>query len=196
METKELILKVSKEEFINNGYNNTSLRDIAKKCHITPTAIYRHFINKEDIFNEILKPLFTYFNEITNIIETTDYKLLEDKNPSDVWDFEREGNFYFNLLFGEFNDLVKLLIKEKKIWFKNYIVNYEFEETIKYINEMKKCNYKINSFNEISFRILLDSYLEAYISLLNMNVDDEKLKEVCGEINKFYTIGFRKLLGF
>lgn len=46
METKELILKVSKEEFISKGYDNASLRSIALKCHISATAIYRHFKNK------------------------------------------------------------------------------------------------------------------------------------------------------
>ncbi|MCR4897603.1 MAG: TetR/AcrR family transcriptional regulator [Acholeplasmatales bacterium] len=65
MDTKELILLVAKEEFIKKGYDDTSLRDIAKKCHISPTAIYRHFENKEDIFNEIIKPLFDYFDEAT-----------------------------------------------------------------------------------------------------------------------------------
>ena len=54
MNTKELILKISKEEFILKGYNNASLRDIADKCHITATAmdgIYKKFVTerKEDV---------------------------------------------------------------------------------------------------------------------------------------------------
>ena len=39
MDTRSLILKVSKEEFIIKGYKNASLRDIASKCHISATAI-------------------------------------------------------------------------------------------------------------------------------------------------------------
>jgi AcrR family transcriptional regulator len=89
MDTKELILLVAKEEFIKKGYDDTSLRDIAKKCHISPTAIYRHFENKEDIFNEIIRPLFNYFDEATNYIQSTDYKFLKENKPSNVWDFER-----------------------------------------------------------------------------------------------------------
>ena len=70
MNTKELILKISKEEFILKGYNNVSLRDIADKCHITATAIYRHFKNKEEIFDAIINPFICYFNEIAKYIET------------------------------------------------------------------------------------------------------------------------------
>ncbi len=196
MDTKELILLVAKEEFIKKGYDDTSLRDIAKKCHISPTAIYRHFENKEDIFNEIIRPLFNYFDEATNYIQSTDYKFLKENKPSNVWDFEREGNYYFKFLFGPYTDLVKLLVKERKSWFKKYIVDFEYDVTIKYLNEMKKNGHNINNFNNISFKLLLDSYLEAYINLLDLNLNEDTLKEVCKEINNFYTIGFRNLLGF
>ncbi len=196
MDTKELILLVAKEEFINKGYDDTSLRDIAKKCHISPTAIYRHFENKEDIFNELIKPLFNFFDEQTNIIQSMDYEFLKDNKPSNVWDFEREGNYYFKFLFGQYTDLVKLLIKERKSWFKKIIVDFEYDVTIKYLNEMEKSGHNINNFNNISFKLLLDSYLEAYINLLSLDLNEDMLKEVCREINNFYTIGFRNLLGF
>jgi len=194
MNTKELILQIAKEEFINKGFEKTSLRDIAKKCHISPTAIYRHFLNKEDIFKEIMKPLFDYFKEMTDMIEKEDYKFLMDNNPSNVWAYEQGGNFIFNFLFGKYKDLVKLIVKERKDLFKKYIIDYEFNISNKYFNEMKKYNYTIKKFNQTSFKIILDSYLEAYLNLLYL--DDVKLKEVSEEINNFYTIGFRNLFGF
>ena len=60
MDSKSLILKVAKEEFIKRGYQNTSLRIIAKKCHISATAIYRHFTNKEAIFLEVIAPFMEF----------------------------------------------------------------------------------------------------------------------------------------
>ena len=196
MNTKELILKVAKEEFLLNGFDNTSLRDIAKKCYISPTAIYRHFENKDDIFETLLIPLFSYFDEIAKLVEKEDYKFLDENNPSNVWAFEKGGNYYFDILFGKYNDLVRLLVKERKSYFKKYIVDFEYEVTLRYIGEMQKHGFKINSFNKKSFKILLDSYLESYINLLELNLNDNELKEVCMEINNFYTIGFRNLLGF
>lgn len=194
MDTRKLILNVSKEEFIKNGFENTSLRDIAKKCYISPAAIYRHFLNKEDIYNEITKPLFDYFDEIANIVSNVDYKFLMDKNPSNVWNFEQGGNFIFEFLFGKYNDLVRLIVKERKEWFKNYLVNFEFHTSIKYFEEMEKNDFKINKYNKNAFRVILDSYIEAYINLLDL--DEGELEEACREINNFYTIGFRNLFGF
>lgn len=194
MNTKELILNISKEEFISKGFEKTSLRDIAKKCHISPTAIYRHFSNKEEIFSEIIKPLFQYFKELTMVIETQDYKFLINNKPSDMWAYEQSGNFIFKFLFGKYKDLVKLIVKERKESFKKFIIDYEFNASNKYFNEMRKYNYKINEFNQTTFKIVLDSYIEAYLNLLYL--DSKELKEVSEEINNFYTIGFRNLFGF
>ena len=196
MDTKELIINVSKEEFISKGYDNSSLRNIALKCHISATAIYRHFKNKEEIFSAVIEPFLTYFNKMTSYIEKTDNKFLEEDNCQKMWSFEHDGSFQFKLLFGEYNDLVKLIVKERKDWFKEFIVNYEYEATIRYINHMKEYGYKINDFSLISFRVLLDSYLEAYLNLLDKDLIKEELLKVCNEINDFYTVGFRHLLGF
>lgn len=196
MNTKELIIKVSKEEFIKYGFDNSSLRNISKKCHITPTAIYRHFKNKEEIFQAVIEPFINHFNEITKYIEDTDNEYLENEKINDMWNFEHDGGFQYNILFGEYNDLVKLIVKERKEWFKKFIVDYEFDATIRYINRMKEKKYEIKDFNLVSFRILLDSYLEAYLNLLNKCLKREELLNICKEINSFYTIGFRNFLGF
>ncbi len=196
MNTKDLILKISKEEFISKGYNNASLRDIASKCHISATAVYRHFKNKEEIFEAVINPLISYFNETTNYIEGKDNDFLKNNNVSEMWNFEHEGSFHFNILFGEYNDLVILIVKERKSWFKDFIINYEFNATIKYINQMKKEGYKIKDLNLVLFKVLLDSYLEAYLNLLDKKLKKEELFKICSEINDFYTLGFRNLLGF
>ncbi len=196
METKDLILDVSKEEFITKGYDNSSLRDIALKCHISATAIYRHFKNKEDIFDAVIKPFIDYFNEISSLIEKTDNDFLEKNNVSDIWGFEHDGCFQYNLLFGKYKDLVKLIVSEKKEWFKSFIVNYEFDATIRYINQMKKKGYETKEFNLITFKVLLDSYLESYLNLVDKDIKKVELVDICNDINEFYTIGFRNLLGF
>ena len=196
MNTKDLILQASKEEFILNGYNNASLRNIALKCHISATAIYRHFKNKEEIFNAVIEPLITYFNKMANYVETKDIDFFNNDNLDEMWKFEHDGGFQLKLLFGKYNDLVKLIVKERKAWFKELIINYEYDATIRYIDKMKDKGYEIKKFSLISFKVLLDSYLEAYLNLLDFNLEKEELLKIGNEINEFFTIGFRNLLGF
>lgn len=51
--TRERILDVALELFTEQGYDTTSLRDIAERLGITKAALYYHFERKEDILLEL-----------------------------------------------------------------------------------------------------------------------------------------------
>jgi AcrR family transcriptional regulator len=52
-ETRERILDVAQELFTRQGYDKTSLRDIAERLGITKAALYYYFERKEDILLEL-----------------------------------------------------------------------------------------------------------------------------------------------
>ena len=56
--TKKLILKASMELFSELGYKAASVRKIASKVGIRESALYNHFINKEEIFTAVAATLF------------------------------------------------------------------------------------------------------------------------------------------
>ena len=57
--TKQKILKVSTTLFSELGYKGTSVRKIAAGVGIKQSALYNHFENKEEIFLEVAKEIFT-----------------------------------------------------------------------------------------------------------------------------------------
>jgi len=57
--TKQKISDVSFNLFSELGYKNTSVRKIAQEVGIRESAIYNHYKNKEDIFLEIAKNIFS-----------------------------------------------------------------------------------------------------------------------------------------
>jgi AcrR family transcriptional regulator len=52
-DTRERILDVAQELFTRQGYDKTSLRDIAERLGITKAALYYYFERKEDILLEL-----------------------------------------------------------------------------------------------------------------------------------------------
>jgi AcrR family transcriptional regulator len=52
-QTRERILDVAQELFTRDGYDRTSLRDIADRLAITKAALYYYFERKEDILLEL-----------------------------------------------------------------------------------------------------------------------------------------------
>lgn len=68
-QTVQKILAEAGELFMKQGYDNTSLDDIAKSCGVTKGAIYHHFASKEDLLVSMMENYETddeWFNEIKN----------------------------------------------------------------------------------------------------------------------------------
>jgi AcrR family transcriptional regulator len=58
-QTRQRILDVAQELFTHQGYDKTSLRDIAERLQITKAALYYYFPRKEDILIELHLRLHT-----------------------------------------------------------------------------------------------------------------------------------------
>ena len=55
--TKEVILQEALKLFSCKGYDAVSVRDIANKINMTQAALYKHYSNKQDIFDCIIKKM-------------------------------------------------------------------------------------------------------------------------------------------
>ena len=56
-ETRQRILDVALDLFVEQGYEKTSLREIAEGVGVTKAALYYHFQSKEDIVNTLHLPV-------------------------------------------------------------------------------------------------------------------------------------------
>jgi AcrR family transcriptional regulator len=54
-ETRERILNAAEELFANNGYNGTSLRDVARAAELQTAAIGYHYPTKEELFDTVVR---------------------------------------------------------------------------------------------------------------------------------------------
>jgi AcrR family transcriptional regulator len=64
--TRERIQSVALELFAEQGYEKTSLREIAERLGVTKAALYYHFKSKEDIVGSLVED---YFGQIDALIE-------------------------------------------------------------------------------------------------------------------------------
>ncbi len=63
-ETREKILDAARELFLTHGYEAVSMRKVAEQIEYSPTAIYVHFANKEDLFHELCNEDFAKLAEV------------------------------------------------------------------------------------------------------------------------------------
>ncbi len=66
-EVKNKILEAATDEFLVNGYNNSSLRTIAAQAGITIGNIYSYFSSKDDLFEEVVAPAQIALNDLMSL---------------------------------------------------------------------------------------------------------------------------------
>ena len=57
-ETEKRILETAKNEFLERGFQGTSMRRIAALSGVTTGALYGYFASKEDIFDSLVKEAY------------------------------------------------------------------------------------------------------------------------------------------
>jgi AcrR family transcriptional regulator len=63
-EIRDKILDAARELFITEGYEGVSMRKVAEMIEYSPTAIYLHFDDKEDLFHELCHQDFARLAEV------------------------------------------------------------------------------------------------------------------------------------
>ncbi|WP_062203652.1 TetR/AcrR family transcriptional regulator [Demequina salsinemoris] len=65
-DTRARIQEVALERFTDNGYDQTSLREIAEELGVTKAALYYHFKTKEEILDSLLAQAATQIDELVS----------------------------------------------------------------------------------------------------------------------------------
>ena len=80
-QTRERILDIALELFSEQGYDKTSLRDIAERLGTTKAALYYHFERKEDILLELHLRLHAFGRGLIAELE----QLPDDRARLEAW---------------------------------------------------------------------------------------------------------------
>lgn len=113
LSTKDRILKVACEKYLESGDKGLSMRAIAKDVGITPMAIYKHFENKEALQQALLMEAFHIFLDYL-------YAGLKGKNAKERFHLSVEAYFefavqqsaYFELIFMSINPMNNLKVQD------------------------------------------------------------------------------------
>jgi len=63
-ETRDKILDAARELFVTKGYEGVSMRRVAEKIEYSPTAIYVHFSDKQQLFHELCQQDYARLAEV------------------------------------------------------------------------------------------------------------------------------------
>ncbi len=181
-EIRAYILEVSKKLFLEKGYLNTSIRDIAKEGQITVGRIYVYFKKKDDIFIEIIKPILsnvenmTYSDDLTeevqeekiaNLYSKERFRIYLDKSFQFINQYKEE----FKLALFQSEGFHKVDVRQEII--KAYTKNHKSMLKI-----LKKRGYiKEEYFNESYIHTMAKLYISIYEEFIAKDMTEKEYKD-------------------
>lgn len=115
-ELKGKILQAAKELFMQKGFEETSIRNIAEKIEYSPTTIYLYFKDKDEIFHALHQEGFAllnqYFRPLANVGDP--FERLKAISKSYI-NFALENGEFYDLMF-IINSPIKSVSKQESDW--------------------------------------------------------------------------------
>jgi len=106
------VIECAKLEFMNTGYRDASIREIAQKADTSPRAIYTRFPDKEGLFHAIVK---TAYSGLLAMLKSSSagYWSMQKSSPDKVMFSEDSTEYYSQMVdyIYKYRDEFILLVK-------------------------------------------------------------------------------------
>lgn len=165
--TKEIILEKALEIIRTQGIEKVSNREIAKKLNSSIRPIYYQFKNSEELYNELLMKMETYF-----------YSFLLDNEIEDIPKYKQIGINYIKFAKEEPNIFKALFMKKNNLVVENFIGQIkEFKEIEKFVKVSTNLkNEEIKSFHVKMW--IFTHGLATLIASNTINFNDQQIRDL------------------
>lgn len=187
-----------REEFLEKGFEGASVRSIGARAGMTSAGLYRHYNDKEAMFDSVVKPLVDEINGWT------------DRHIHEKYDLTDRGAGR-DELFGEtIIDMIKEVIVPHKEEFRilmncstgtryeNFIHDYaeaNQNEFIRAMDYLEKTGFPVKKISEAELHALLSAYLTACFEPILHGHDEDRIEQYLNTIQEFFMPGWFMIMG-
>lgn len=192
------VQKAIKEEFLEKGYEAASIRSIGARAGMTSAGLYRHYADKDAMFDVVVSPVIEKLKCWTKDHKEKKYALVD-------------GGAGRNELFGEsFVDLIREVILPNRDEFKLLITRAGGSKYENFIHDfaednqkdmmdafeyLRKSGYPVKKVDEEEIHMLLSAYLTACFEPIIHEYDDTKIDKYLNTIQEFFMPGWLAVMG-
>lgn len=182
---KNRILSAALNEFNGNGFRDASMMEIAHDAKVAIGNIYRYFKNKDELFNEIMEPVY---DQIATLIFNPYEKSFNSDMPFNVIDVVNTITEVY-VKYG--TELLIMMDKSEGSKYQN-----TKQELINLIYERQKNEYRLLfEENEITMQdsliyVFSATLVEGIFIIFRKNVNVDKIKKQIDQFLHFYFNNF------
>lgn len=182
--SKELIIRAGKQEFLKYGYKGASLRNICKQAGVTTGAFYFQFENKEQLLDEILRPVITYFSAM---VQKSTMEEFEGESSS------ADGDEQMLEMLWNYKEECQILLEGT--------AGTAYEKVFEELQEGPRQGfllffgkYGISDVDEKLLDVIVRMRVESYLTIIRKEYTLEETKKLARQIGIYCDAGFEALV--
>lgn len=199
-ETHEKILKCGKKHFLKYGFEKSSLRDICKDACVTTGAFYRHFNDKNELFEAIVSPVANKI--ISNFFdyEKASIDNVKTKQNAKVAQVHVEGTIETAMFLFDNKEIYSLIINGSYgTSYENFLeklTGMEDDARIKMQEISLEADTSSEKISDKGFHIINHAHFLALTEAVLHSESKEELLENARLVSCFFSGGWKKVRGY
>lgn len=189
------IIEAAKTEFLQNGFQSASIKNIAKRAGVTTGALYTRYKGKDRLFHSLIEDFLQALDKKRNDNREAYMKYCVDKNfDSFLNSIEKEIAGYIDILFKHYDESKLLLCCSK-----GSSVETIFSEMMKNKVSETKTFIKENIDSDISkmkldlVELLMNQQFNAYTLIIEKGYSKDETIEYIKILGEFIGAGWEKI---
>lgn len=197
--TDQKIQAAAAEIFLEYGFLDTTMSMIAQKVGISTPAIYKHFSGKQELYASLVDPLIETVQSIFKTAQTQKETMFEERQEHSVWDKSNTIDSLLDFVYAHFTEMRLLLCASEGTGYELMVdkaAAHEADIIISTLPYLRKQGITSADPDPAFIHLLTKHYYRSEAEIVIQNMSKEDAKRYAESIDRFFTAGWRDLLGF
>lgn len=191
------IIAAAKAEFMEMGFDKSSMRSIAERCGMTAAGIYRHCVDKADLFDQIVAPAV---DRITAWLDAHVARYVNAVHHEERIQWcDSEIDMMREIIYPNMEEYHLLLAKSRGSKYEHFLHDLtegQQAQLLQYLPMLKAQGYAVRDITPKELHLLLSAYTTALFEPVIHNYSVEEALRSLTTVEAFFVPGWKQLLGF
>ena len=185
-ETREKLLASARQEFLEKGYTQASLRSICKNAGVTTGALYFFFQDKEDLFTQLVEPTLQKLREYIRQHFQAEQEMIISgvQNETEDADDIRMTRQILHAMYQNYDILLLAITKSQGSKYE-YCVD-EFvaiaEQHYRFLADGMAARAGIDRIDDYTIHWIAHMQIDVFVHMLQHEPSEEKAQQYIGKI--------------
>lgn len=197
--TQQRILQAAQEEFLRLGFQNSSLRSIAKACGVTTGALYGYYADKDALFDALVREAAETLYEIYRRGHEEFEALPLERQLTEMTE-EIEPRIWkcFDYVYEHYDAFKLLICHAEGTSYENYVhrmAEVEVQSSAIFLSRMASIGRTVSPIPDDLNHMLASAYLTGFFEVVAHDMPKGEAREYIGRLTDFFSAGWKNLLG-